>query len=347
MARIRSLAGVVVGLALSCGEPRDAETDPVVGSEEGTCQVGSEACACTGGGGCDPGLTCLSGVCVDAGGTSMGDGADDGATDGGEGSGTTSAVDDTAGDDGPKLDVGPAPDVPVDVCEQDVDVVFTMDVSTTMTFFFDALLADMADVDAALAAVNANPRYGLIVFVDDYAVVNAGQPFDDIAALQAEFMNWKVFTTSIFEPQIGGGFNSTYPENSLDALYHAAQTFQWRPAESTLRLVIHATDDTFSEAPTQQDGIAVQHTYDETIAALQGAEVRVAAFAAHVGGPVSAPTDVSAGWFAPWTGGQDSIPDSTGGLAFDIDGILDGTQSLGDAIVQTVEEIECTPYPEG
>jgi hypothetical protein len=31
------------------------------------CPIGSEGCPCTGGGACDPGLTCLSEVCVNAG----------------------------------------------------------------------------------------------------------------------------------------------------------------------------------------------------------------------------------------------------------------------------------------
>lgn len=335
-----------LGLAVACGSPRDAEDSPSFGSDGGDCVVGSETCSCTPGGGCDPGLSCLSNVCVDAGGTSSNDSADDAPGDSGSND-TTGASDDDDDDDGPKLDVMSVVDLPVDECEQQVDVVFTMDVSTSMTFFFDALLADMADVDAALASLNADPRYGLIVFVDDYAVVNGGAPFDDIAALQAEFQSWKVFTNSISEPQINGGTNTTWPENSLDPLWHAANTFPWRPAESTLRLVIHATDDTFSEAPTAQDGIAVQHTYDESVGALQDEQVRVAAFAAHVGGSLFDPTDVDAGWFVDWTGGQPSIPDSTGGLVFDIDGILNGTLSLGDAIVQTVEEVQCTPYPEG
>ena len=91
---------------------------------------------------------------------------------------TASTTPGSSGDDGPRLDVYADGDLPPDECDQDVDVVFTMDVSTTMTFFFDALLADMAEVDTALAAVNANPRYGLIVFVDDYAIVNGGVSFD-------------------------------------------------------------------------------------------------------------------------------------------------------------------------
>jgi hypothetical protein len=338
--------GWVVGVGaafLACAAPR-TDDPPMMQGETGTeCPTGSELCPCTDGGACDAGLECRSGICVEGGplttSTNPSSGPDSTSSSGPPGG--------SSEDDGPKLDVYAAGDLPVDLCEQDVDVVFTMDVSTSMTFFFDALLADMADVDAALMAVNANPRYGLIVFVDDYAVVNAGTPFDDIDALQAEFQTWKSFTTSFSEPQINGGMNTTFPENSLDALWRAAESFQWRPAASTLRLVIHATDDTFTEAPGVVDGITVEHTYDETITALQTNEVRVAAFAAMTGGSLFSPTDVSAGWFDDWTGGQPSIPESTGGIVFLIDGILQGSLSLGDAIVETVEEVECTPYPEG
>src|SRR5258708_23905559 len=40
------------------------------GTAEGQCAVGSEGCACTAGGSCDTGLTCLSKICVDQGGSS-------------------------------------------------------------------------------------------------------------------------------------------------------------------------------------------------------------------------------------------------------------------------------------
>lgn len=334
------LGGLGLGLHQGCGEPRD-ETSPFDDTGQ-TCPVGAETCPCTQGGFCDEGLECRSGLCVEGDPPDSGPGTSAG-TDGGT---TTQTSSDESSDDGIKLDVG-ANDIPLDTCEQDVDVVFTMDVSTTMTFLFDALLADMADVDAALQAVDANPRYGLVVFVDDYAVTNGGMPFEDLASLQAEFQTWKTFTTSFAEPQIGGGTNTTFPENSLDALWHAAEDFQWRPAETTLRLVIHATDDTFSEAPAVLDGIAVEHTYDETIAALQGQQARVAAFAATIGGSIFFPTNVEAGWFTPWVGGQPAIPVATGGAVYHIDGILGGSLSLGDAIVETVQEVECTPYPEG
>ncbi|MCA9650729.1 MAG: VWA domain-containing protein [Myxococcales bacterium] len=337
---LSSVAGLSLGLAMSCTEPRD-EGSPF-DDTGGTCPIGAETCPCTQGGFCDEGLECRSGLCVE-GDPDDGPGPTTGA-DGGSTAADTTPGD--ASDDGIKLDVG-ANDIPLDTCEQDVDVVFTMDVSTTMTFFFDALLADMAEVDAALQSVGANPRYGLVVFVDDYEVVDMGVPFEDIASLQAEFQTWKTFTTSFAEPQIHGGTNTTFPENSLDALWHAAQDFQWRPAQTTLRLVIHATDDTMSEAPAVLDGIAVEHSYDETVTALQGQEVRVAAFAATVGGSIFFPTNVSAGWFGDWSGGQPAIPTATGGSVYLIDGITNGTLSLGDAIVETVQEVECTPYPEG
>ena len=80
------------------------ETDSV-GPSQGTCSVGALGCACTAGGGCDPGLECISGTCLTPGstpgaggagstGTGSGDAASgqtgSGATDtGGTGSGGT------------------------------------------------------------------------------------------------------------------------------------------------------------------------------------------------------------------------------------------------------------------
>lgn len=56
----------------SCGSDDDGGAD---------CAVGSERCACTAGGECDPGLTCLSDTCVDAGGDSDSDVDTDGDSD--------------------------------------------------------------------------------------------------------------------------------------------------------------------------------------------------------------------------------------------------------------------------
>jgi cysteine-rich repeat protein len=50
------------------GGATDTEPTGTTGSSTtGGCMVGSEGCACTAGGGCDPGLTCQAGTCVDPG----------------------------------------------------------------------------------------------------------------------------------------------------------------------------------------------------------------------------------------------------------------------------------------
>jgi hypothetical protein len=45
----------------------DTSGDDATAGTSGMCTVGAEGCPCTGGGGCDPGLACLSTVCVDPG----------------------------------------------------------------------------------------------------------------------------------------------------------------------------------------------------------------------------------------------------------------------------------------
>ncbi len=248
------------------------------------------------------------------------------------------------------LDVGAPPTTTVDpetagpeVCEQDVDVVFVMDVSTTMGTFLGTLADEMLVVDQALAALNlpSEPHYGLVVFVDDFALLSAGQPYADATALQADFQEWSAFTSSNSQVS-GAGSNSTWPENSLDALHVAATGFAWRPAETTLRIVIHTTDDTFSEAPAVVDGVAVQHDYPQTVQALQDQQIRVFSFTADIGGSCNC-EDVSGGWSAPY-GGQTALPEATDGTRFDIDEVLAGTLSLSEAINTSIEGAVCDPY---
>jgi len=57
--RIEAALGAAA-LVLACSGSRD--------DAEPACPVGSETCACTPGGSCDPSLDCLSGICVDRGG---------------------------------------------------------------------------------------------------------------------------------------------------------------------------------------------------------------------------------------------------------------------------------------
>jgi hypothetical protein len=253
-------------------------------------------------------------------------------------------------DPGVYFDLGAIPDTPggqLPGCQSAIDIVFVMDVSTTMGGFLGLMADEMLAVDAAIAALGLPnpPHYGLAVFVDDAALLNGGAPYANATALRDDFVMWSNFTAT--NQQVGGGnANFTWTENSLDALYLAAAGFQWRPAATTTRIVIHTTDDTFWDGPTVGNGVAIQHGYAETVQALQDAFVRVYSFADQIGGACNC-LDVTAGWSTPYMG-MLPIPEATDGGVYDINQILSGTASLADAINTAVEESYCDPYePQG
>lgn len=300
-------------------------------------------------------LIALCGCAGDDGGTIYGgeDQADGPSTlddvDAGESS--SSASDDgssESGSEGIKLDTLPettsVDDGPNEMCDQNVDIVFVMDVSTTMGPFFDKLEDEISVVHAALMQYElpSEPHYGLVVFVDDFTLVNAGVPYTDVDLLRQDFAEWNQFTASNQQTK-GGGFNSTWTENSLDALYAAAAGFQWRPNADTLRMIIHTTDDTFWNGPVTADGVDILHNYPETVDLLQSKEIRMFTFAALIGGQDGA-TPVGEGFFSDFQG-QPSIPAQTGGAAINIDEVLAGVQSLSTAINTAVEDSYCEPYP--
>lgn len=229
-------------------------------------------------------------------------------------------------------------------CSQAIDIVFSMDVSTSMGAFLNKLADEIEAVDTAVKALNltAEPHYGLIVFVDDTLFANSSQPYADVLTLKTDFKSWASFTSSN-QQTAGGNANTTFPENSLDALYRAAKEFAWRPKETTLRLVIHTTDDTFVQGPTTHNGVQVLHNYPETVKQLQDQQVRVFGFASLLGGPFET-DDVSQGWFTT-VAGSPSIPDATGGGVYKLDDVMSGTVSLSDAIPAAVKDTYCKPYP--
>lgn len=249
-----------------------------------------------------------------------------------------------------KLDVGsaetegdPIDSETSDACEENIDIVFVMDVSTTMGPFLGRLAEEILVVDQAVAQLEmaGEPRYGLVVFVDDFALVNAGAPYEDAAALQADFEMWSSFTSS--NSQVSGmASNSTWPENSLDALHVAASAFQWRPADDTLRIIIHTTDDTFWDGPATENSVMIEHGYAETVSALQDAQIRVFSFADQIGGSCVC-EDVTPGWSTPYEGNT-PIPEATDGGVFDIAEVLAGTLSLSEAITDSVSTSVCDPY---
>jgi len=203
-----------------------------------------------------------------------------------------------------------------DNCNQDVDVVFVIDVSGSMIAPLTTLENEVGQVDAALQAKNlpSPPQYGLVIFVDDVVVTNGGQPYADIGALKAA-VNAEIMmaNTQAFRQadRAIAERNASWPENTLDGLHAAATQFAWRPAATTLRTVIHFTDASFwnvgdvssaegdpmnleppggcSVTYTAQPGdctmVRSAHSYMETIDALRAASIWTNTFSALTGGP--------------------------------------------------------------
>jgi hypothetical protein len=140
------------------------------------------------------------------------------------------------------------------------------------------------------------------------------------------------------------------PENSLDALYQGATEFQWRPAATTNRMIIHTTDNTFWDGPmATPEGVMVAHGYTETVDTLRANQIRVFAFAATEDCSTifnGMCKDVSNGWFTPYNG-QPPIPEATDGKAWKIDDVYSGAVNLGQAIPEAVHDKYCDPYPQG
>jgi hypothetical protein len=226
--------------------------------------------------------------------------------------------------------------------KRQLDVVFVIDVSTTMGFLLDRIEKQLDQVDREARALGLDTRYGLVVFVDDVQLGNHGQPYADLSAVQKELAHWQAFTSG--NRQINSAAaNLDWPENSLDALHTAVTGFAWRPAATTLRTIVHATDDDFGEAPSVQSGQPIAHSYIEVAEALRAAEIRMFSFAAKIGGQCEC-LDVRPGFFTRHQG-RPSLPDTTGGAAFDIDEVASGKLAFAAAVGGAIKSGVCTRYP--
>ena len=263
---------------------------------------------------------------------------EDGAAD--DGTGETSG--DATDDDG-AADDADAEEIDIAACY--LDVVFVLDVSTSMTPILDALYAGIADVWTHTASLTPYAQFGLVVFVDDVLVTNSGAPYADVAALQREFADWRSFCSTNSEPGGGVGFNDYCPENTIDALWDAADVYLWRP--DATRVIVFATDDTFVESPGTLGSydLPVHHRYADLVTHLQDLEIRVAAFAAHDSSNCAIPPvhDAQPGFYTPW-GGVDPLPVATGARVFDIMGVRSGAIRMSEAINDVILEEYCTPY---
>lgn len=235
------------------------------------------------------------------------------------------------------------------LCNEPLDVVFVIDVSTSMADEVEQIRVGMDSIWAAAHELTDNAQFGLVVFVDDVAAVNGCGPFASREAMQTEFARWREFTSTNGQPGGAAFSNSDCAENTLDALHAAATLCPWR--DGATHIVIHVTDDTFAERPATLSGtgfgggIEVQHTYAETVTALVEHEVRVGVFAAPTAEYCGAGTsgDTAQGFFEPYMG-MESIPDATGGRAWSIREVRAGTLDMATAINEFTEAEYCTLY---
>jgi hypothetical protein len=235
-------------------------------------------------------------------------------------------------------------------CVQPMDVVFVLDVSTSMDDDVATIRAGLGSIWNAASTLTDSARFGMVVFVDNALAVNGCTPFETLEAMQAEFERWRAFCATSVNPA-GGGENFDCPENSLDALHLAATTCPWRP--DATHVLIHVTDDTFLERPgvLSQDtytgeGTPVQHTYGEVMRALRDGMIRVGAFASpspgeECGAGFSA--NAGDGFHDPFRG-MPSIAEATGGRVWSIRDARAGALDMAEAINAFTRDEHCTLF---
>lgn len=243
------------------------------------------------------------------------------------------------------LDGGPRDAVVLDSptsCGDTIDVVFVLDVSTSMGDDLDRIRQGLVSIWNTARGLAADAQFSMVVFVDDVVAVNHCAPFDSVTSMQAAFDTWRDFCSTDTNPKSGRP-TLDCPENSLDALYVAATECPWRSPST--RIIVHVTDDTFDERPHSLSGIPVEHTYPEVIDALRTEMIRVGVFATPSGEATwwcSGPT-TGIGFFEDY-GSLMSIPTQASGRAWNINEVRDGSVNMSDAISELVTDEFCTLF---
>lgn len=248
----------------------------------------------------------------------------------------------------PDTNLGDVGDAPVSICAEPLDVVFVIDVSTSMA-------GELADIQTGLNAIwdtasrlSASPQFGLVVFVDDALPVNDCAPFASREDLAAELNRWQTFCATNRSPT-SSITNTDCVENSLDAMSAAITECPWR-ADAT-HVLVHITDDTFAERPAVLSGafgpgILVASTYSDVGSALVREQIRVGAFAMNGRGDdcgAGISPDVGRGFHMGF-GSELSLPERTGGAVWDLRAVRAGTLDMGTAIAGLLEREQCTDF---
>jgi hypothetical protein len=251
------------------------------------------------------------------------------------------ALPDAALPDAPGLDAGPLR------CEAPLDVVLVLDVSSSTAGDLARLRDGAAPLFEALRAASTDSRLGLVVFVDDALAVDGCAPIAGPEALSTALETWRAFSASNTSP-VSRIPNVDCAENSLDALATALTVCPWRAGR---RVIVHLTDDTFAERPAVLSGpfgpgVVVTTTYLEVSDALARERVVVGALARDgagigCGGPTPSP-DVGRGFHRPF-GTDVSLPERTGGVAWDLDAVRRGELDPVASIAALLARVACAP----
>lgn len=325
------------------------------------------------------GAVLIAAMGCSAGGEDSGVGSGSGGTGGETGGGGTGAAP-TGGTGGsnPVFDAAGTSDAS-DVCTDSLDVVFVLDVSSSMGFVLDKLSDEIGGVVAAATQLTqqsgANPpHFGLVPFVDNHVIDLGGAESNGMVhvdgnSLAAAFQFHRVtFTTPNRNPGDGPNGPTTQnpicEENALDALYFAAKDFPWRP--NATHLIILATDDTFLERPDNYgdrdgDGLTDKTNYPregdypalwtvpETVDALKAAKIRLFSFTSRGDAVHQCGTGRrldwaarAAGWSAPYYSNP-PLPGSTDGENFDLELVRAGQMTMSTTINDVVLESYCNP----
>lgn len=222
-------------------------------------------------------------------------------------------------------------------CTQPLDVVFVLDVSSTMEPELTAFRDAMPAIWASALSLDPTAQLSLVAFVDDVLVMNDCAGFataDDMIRVIDGFrvsapMNRNVVNTTLV--------NQDCAENSLDALYDAATMCPFRTRSA--RVMIHATDDTFVERPGVLSGewgggVFVASTYAEVVTAMVSRSIHLGALswsgAGEFCGAGTSP-DTGQGFHTSF-GGQLALPQLTAGVVWDGRALRGGTLDLAGEV---------------
>jgi hypothetical protein len=264
-------------------------------------------------------------------------------------------------------------------CTDSVDVVFVLDVSSSMGFVLDALTEEIDTVVQAAAQITQQsgaepPHFGLMPFVDNHVMDLGGAAGGGAIHLQGNTLRnaFQFHLATFTNPNRNPGDGPNGPtmqnpiceENSLDALHAAAMDFPWR--QTATHVIILATDDTFLErgdnyGDRDHDGLTdktdfpregdypARWTVQETVNALKARQIRVFSFTARFDAMRRCDTGRrlplqarAAGWSAPYYTEQ-PVPVSTDGADHDIGLVRSNQMSLAETIKGLVLDSHCNP----